>query len=102
MVYILEDAQEAVKEISQDFHKDTVYTSAFFHSLILEQLGQATHSYMREGRHAEDIEEDIADVILCCLAYFNWLEEDASEAFERSLEKHREIVRKLKAEGAET
>lgn len=48
MVYILEDAQEAVKEISQDFHKDTVYTSAFFHSLILEQLGQATHSYMRE------------------------------------------------------
>lgn len=98
---MLEEAQEEVEKISKEFHKETVYTSAFFHSLLLEQLGQATHSYMTEGRNSEEIPEDIGDVIVCCLAYYNWLDKDASEAFECSLKKHERVIEKLKSENPE-
>jgi NTP pyrophosphatase (non-canonical NTP hydrolase) len=85
---MLKDAQEAVRKISGDYHKKNVTTSAFFHSLIAEQLGQVAHSYMHGGRLAKDIDVDIADVILCSLAYLNWLDKEASAAFEKSLKKH--------------
>jgi len=93
---MLNDAQEEVRKISGEYHKKYATTPAFYHSLIVEQLGQVAHSYMHEGRHAKDINVDIADVILCCLAYLNWLDEDASAAFKKSLEKHRKKIEKLK------
>ena len=34
----------------------------------------------------------MADVIDVCLAYLNWLEKDAADAFKRALEKHREAM----------
>lgn len=89
---MLEDAQKAVKEISGDYHKKWVKTSAFYHSLISEQMGQVAHSYMHSGRYADRIETDIADVILCCIAYLNWLDKDATVAFKKSLEKHKRVV----------
>ena len=92
----MKDAQEAVRKISGDYHKKYATTSAFYHSLIAEQLGQVAHSYMHQGRHAKDIEVDIADIVLCCLAYLNWLDKDASAAFKKSLEKHRLKIEKLK------
>ena len=93
---MLKDAQEAVGKISRDYSKKVVTTSAFYHSLILEQLGQVAHSYMHSGRYAKDMEEDIADVILSCLAYLNWLDRDASAAFKKSLAKHKRVVDELK------
>jgi len=86
---MLGKAQKAVREISGRFHRQTVTTSAFFHSLLVEQLGQVAHAYVHGGRHAEGIEEDIADVIVCCLAYLNWLRRDGSAPFQRALEKHK-------------
>jgi NTP pyrophosphatase (non-canonical NTP hydrolase) len=35
---------------------------------------------------------DVADVILVTLAYLNWIEKDATEAFQKSLAKHREAI----------
>lgn len=93
---MLKDAQEAVRKVSGDYHKKEVTTSAFYHSLIVEQLGQVAHSYMHDGRYAKGIEEDIADVILCCLAYLNWLDRDASAAFKKSLGKHKRVIEGLK------
>jgi len=93
---MLKQAQDAVRAISDDFHKRTVTTSAFFHSLLAEQFGQVAHSYFHGGREAKDIGVDIADVVLVCLAYLNWLGKDASAAFERSLEKHKRVVESLK------
>lgn len=93
---MLKDAQETVRKISGDYHKKNATTSAFFHSLIAEQIGQVAHSYMHEGRFVKDIEVDISDVILCCLAYLNWLNKDASAAFVKSLEKHGHMIEKLK------
>jgi len=95
---MLKDAQEAVRKISGDYHKKNATTSAFYHSLIAERVGQVTHSYMHEGRFAKDIEVDIADVILCCLAYLNWLDRDASAAFVKSLEKHGRAIERLRRE----
>jgi len=92
----LKDAQEAVRKISGEYHKKHATTSAFYHSLLVEQLGQVAHSYMHEGRHAKGIDVHIADVILCSLAYLNWLDEDASAAFRKSLEKHKKVVEGLK------
>jgi len=88
----LEEAKTKVKEISYEAHKDRVYTSAFFITLLAEQVGQTAEKYMEKGRHGEDIEVDITDVILVCLAYLNWLEKDASSSFERSLEKHKRAI----------
>ncbi len=88
--------QEAVAKISKVHQKNWIKTSTFFHSLITEQMGQVTHSYIHSGRHAKDIEVDIADVILCCLAYLNWLDKDADAAFKKSLEKHKQVIEALK------
>lgn len=92
----LKEAQESVKKISYEIHKTQVFTSSFFIALIAEQVGQVAHKYIHEGRHAKDIEVDIADVILVGLAYLNWLEKDATEAFKKSSEKHKRAVETVK------
>jgi len=96
---MLKDAQAAVAKISGKNSKNWVKTSAFYHSLMAEQLGQVAHAYIHEGRHAKDIDEDVADVILCCLAYLNWLGEDASVAFKKSLQKHKRVIEALESKG---
>jgi len=88
----LKEAQESVRKISHETHKSKVYTSAFFVTLMAEQVGQVAEKYMDEGRHAKDIDVDIADVILVCLAYLNWLETDATKAFNKSLAKHQKAI----------
>ena len=92
----LKEAQEAVKTISYETHKTQVFTSSFFISLMAEQVGQVAHKYIHEGRHAKDIEVDIADVILVGLSYLNWLEKGATEAFKKSLEKHKKAVETMR------
>lgn len=92
----LKEAQESVKSISYDAHKAQVFTSSFFITLMAEQVGQVAHKYIHEGRHAKEIEVDIADVILAGLSYLNWLEKDASKAFKKSLEKHQKAVDTMK------
>lgn len=92
----LKEVQESVKDISHEIHKSQVFTSSFFIALMSEQVGQVAHKYIHEGRHAKDIEVDIADVALVSLAYLSWLEKDASEAFKKSLEKHRKAIEAIK------
>jgi NTP pyrophosphatase (non-canonical NTP hydrolase) len=92
----LKELQESVKNISHEMHKTQVFTSSFFITLMAEQVGQVAHKYIHEGRHAKDIEVDIADVILVGLAYLNWLEKDATEAFKKSLEKHKKTIESIK------
>ncbi|MBX5321810.1 MAG: hypothetical protein ACQXXG_07510 [Candidatus Bathyarchaeia archaeon] len=92
---MLKEAQEAVKRISYEAHKKEVFTSGFFITLLAEQVGQVAEKYIDEGRMGKDIEVDIADVIVASLAYLNWLEKDASEAFKKSLEKHENAIRKF-------
>ena len=92
---MLKEAQEAVKRISYETHKKEVFTSSFFIALLAEQVGQVAEKYMDGGRHAKDIEVDIADVIVVSLAYLNWIEKDATEAFKKALEKHERAIRKL-------
>lgn len=91
----LKEAQEAVKAISYDTHKTQVFTSSFFVALMTEQLGQIAHKYIHEGRHAKDIEVDITDIILAGLNYLNWLEKEATEAFQKSLEKHKKAIESM-------
>ncbi|MDH7606801.1 MAG: hypothetical protein QHH12_03390 [Candidatus Bathyarchaeota archaeon] len=91
----MKEAQEAVKRISYEAHKKEVFTSGFFITLLAEQVGQVAEKYIDEGRMGKDIEVDIADVIVASLAYLNWLEKDASEAFKKSLEKHENAIRKF-------
>jgi NTP pyrophosphatase (non-canonical NTP hydrolase) len=59
---------------------------------MTEQVGQVAEKYMDHGRHAKDIEVDITDVMLVCLAYLNWLETEASDAFKKSLAKHQKAI----------
>lgn len=92
---MLKEAQEAVKRISYEAHKREVFTSGFFITLLAEQVGQVAEKYIAEGRMGKDIEVDIADVIVVSLAYLNWLEKDASEAFKKALEKHGNAIRKF-------
>ncbi len=92
----LKEAQESVKQISFETHKTQVFTSSFFIALMAEQVGQVAHKYIHEGRHAKELEVDICDIVLVGLAYLNWLEKDASEAFQRSLEKHRKALEAVK------
>lgn len=92
----LKEVQESVKNISYEIHKTQVFTSSFFIALMTEQVGQVAHKYIHEGRHAKDIEVDIADVVLVGLSYLNWLEKDATEAFKKSLEKHKKAVDAMK------
>ena len=63
--------------------------------MLAEQLGQVAHAYVHGGRHAEGIEVDIADIMVVCLAYLNWLGVDASQAFEAALIRHREAIESL-------
>ncbi len=91
---MLSEAQNAVKQVSHELHKKEVFTSGFFIALLTEQLGQIAEKYLAEGRHGKDIETDIADVIVVSLAYLNWLEKDASEAFKKALEKHSKTMSK--------
>jgi len=93
---MLRQAQDAVRKISGRFHEQTVTTSAFFHSLLLEQIGQVAHAYVHHGRHAPRIAEHIGDILVVCLAYLNWLGIDASDAFEAALGKHQQAIDKLK------
>ena len=88
----LKEAQELVRKISYETHKSKVFTSAFFVTLMAEQVGQVAEKYMDQGRHAKDIEVDVTDVILVCLAYLNWLETDATRAFNKSLAKHQKAI----------
>ncbi len=88
----LKEAQTRVKEISYEAHREGVYTSAFFTTLLVEQIGQVAEKYLEEGRYGKDIDVDITDVILVCLAYLNWLGKEASPGFERSLEKHKKAI----------
>jgi NTP pyrophosphatase (non-canonical NTP hydrolase) len=89
---MLEEAQETVKKISDAAHKKEVFTSSFFITLLVEQVGQVAEKYIREGRLGKDIEVDITDIIVVSLAYLNWLEKDSSEAFKKSLEKHERAI----------
>jgi len=91
----LKEAQAEVQKISKKFNEKSVYTSAFFVALIEEQLGQVAEKYLHQGREAPDIEVDIADIIVCSLAYLNWLGKDASAAFMKALEKHRARLKAL-------
>ncbi len=92
----LKEAQESVKNISYETHKAKAYTSAFFLTLIAEQVGQIAEKYLNEGRLAKGIEVDITDVVLVCLAYLNWLGKDATEAFRKSLAKHEKAIELFK------
>jgi len=96
---MLKEAQETVKRISYDVYRKEVFTSSFFIALLAEQVGQVAEKYMAGGRHAKDIEVDIADVIVVGLAYLNWLEKDATEAFKKALEKHEKAIRKIAEKG---
>jgi len=92
----LKEAQDLVRKISYETHKSKVYTSAFFVTLMAEQVGQVAEKYMEQGRHAKDIEVGITDVILVSLAYLNWLETDATKAFNKSLAKHQKAINLFK------
>lgn len=92
---MLREAQEEVKKISYEAHKKEVFTSSFFISLLAEQVGQVAEKYITEGRFGKDVEVDITDVIVVSLAYLNWLEKDASEAFKKSLEKHEKAIKRF-------
>ena len=89
----MEEAQKAVKLISGKAHKKKVKTSAFFITLLSEQVGQVAKSYLYGGRNAKKIDVDIADVIVTSLAYLNWLGKDASLAFDKALEKHEKAIK---------
>lgn len=92
---MLNEAQDAVKKISYKAHKKEVFTSSFFITLLAEQVGQVAEKYIEEGRFGKDIEVDIADIIVVSLAYLNWLEKDATEAFKKSLEKHEKAIKRF-------
>lgn len=91
----MKEAQYEVERISKKYDEKSVYTSAFFIALIEEQLGQVAEKYLHHGREAPDIEVDIADVIVCSLAYLNWLGKDASAAFAMALKKHEARMKAL-------
>lgn len=92
---MIREAQEAVRDVSGDFHKRTVTTSAFFFALLMEQIGQCARKYIHEGREAEGMPEDIMDIVIACLCYLNWLDSDAEKAFDSALEKHRKDIELL-------
>lgn len=93
----LAEAQEKIRRISEKFDKEMVHTSAFFITLLNGQLGSLANKYLAPdgGRKAEGIEIDIADMIVCSLAYLNWLRKDASEAFAKALKKHEDKIMEL-------
>jgi len=93
----LKEAQEEVGRISKEYNKENVYSSSFFISLITEQVGQVAEKYVHKGREAPGIEVDVADIILCCLAFMNWLDKDASTSFDKALRKHKARIKSLRA-----
>lgn len=93
---MMDEAQRAVKLISGKAHKDKVNTSAFFITLLSEQVGQVAKNYLYSGRNAKKIEVDIADVIVTSLAYLNWLGKDAELAFDKALDKHEKAIKEWK------
>ncbi len=95
----LKEAQESVKKVSYETNKAKVYTSAFFIALMAEQVGQVAEKYLHQGRYPKDIEVDITDVVLVSLAYLNWLEKDATQAFKKSLAKHEKAIELFKKQG---
>ena len=92
---MLSDAQKEVEKISGDFHKRTVTTSAFFFALLMEQIGQCARKYIHEGREAKSLSEDVADIMVGCFCYLNWLDKDANKAFENALKKHENNIELL-------
>lgn len=93
----LREAQERVREISERHDKEMVYSSAFYITLLNGQLGSVANRYMTRGRRARKIDVDIADILVCSLAYLNWLGKDATEAFAKALEKHEAKLGELDA-----
>jgi NTP pyrophosphatase (non-canonical NTP hydrolase) len=91
----LSEAQEEIRSVSGEFHKRTVATGGFFYALLMEQIGQCARKFMHQGEEIEDIAEDITDIIVACLCYLNWLDEDADEAWEKSFEKHKRNIQIL-------
>ena len=96
---MLGESPEAVRKISYELHKKEVFTSGFFITLLAEQVGQIAEKYLSEGRYGKDLEIDIADVIVVSLAYLNWLDKNATEAFKKALEKHKKAIDKAKING---
>ena len=92
----MEEAQETVQNISGKAHKKKVKTSAFFITLLSEQLGQVARSYLHDGRNAKKIDVDIGDLIVTSIAYLNWLGKDAELAFDKALEKHEKAMKEWK------
>ncbi|NWF86721.1 hypothetical protein HXY32_02770 [Candidatus Bathyarchaeota archaeon] len=92
---MLREAQEVVKKISYEAHKKEIFTSSFFITLLAEQVGQVAEKYIAEGRLGKEIEVDIADIMVVNLAYLNWLDKDATEAFRKSLEKHEKAIKRF-------
>ena len=91
----MKEAQEEVGKISKEVNRESVYSSSFFISLLAEQLGQVAEKYVHTGREAPGIEVDVADIIVCCLAFLNWLDKDASPSFDKALKKHRARLKAL-------
>jgi NTP pyrophosphatase (non-canonical NTP hydrolase) len=91
----LSELQEEIRNISGEFHKETVTSSAFFYALLMEQIGQCARKFMHQAEETEDIAEDVTDIIIACLCYLNWLGEDASKAWQRSFEKHKRNIQIL-------
>lgn len=87
-----------MKQVSYQIQKKEVFTSSFFITRLLFEAGQVTERYLSEGRMAKDIDVDITDVLLVCLAYLNWLEQDATEAFAKSLDKYKIAIDLFKKE----
>jgi hypothetical protein len=91
---MLKEAQTEVKKGSYETHKRKL-SRRLFMTPLAEQIGQVAEKYIEEGRFGKDTEVDIADMIVIGLAYLNWLEKDATEAFKKSLEKHERAVKRF-------
>ncbi len=94
----LQECQDLVRQISYEIQKKEVFTSSFFIARLASEVGQVAEKYLKEGRMAEDIDVDITDIILACLAYLNWLEQDATKAFGKSLDKYKRAMELFKKE----
>jgi len=84
----LKEAQESVRSISGDLNKKEVFTASFFIGILAEQLGDVAKTYFHGGRKGVK-GEDIADIIVCSIAFLNWLDLDVEDAFLKALQKHR-------------
>jgi len=94
----LQECQDLVKQVSYEIQKKEVFTSSFFITRLASEVGQVAEKYLREGRITKDIDVDITDIILVCLAYLNWLEEEATKAFAKSLDKYKKATELFKKE----